>query len=108
MTWRSTLLFQWQLQLLGGQTKSAELQIRADHAFCRGVHMPREWAELCLLSFEAAASCRFTTMAAHEAAKDATQKARHKLDKTCVSVACRFPSCLTLCYQTFVLCCAMT
>ena len=97
MTWKSTLLFKWQLELPGGQMKSAELQIRADHAFCRGVHMPREWAELCLLPSEAAGSCRFTAVAAHEAAKDATQKARHKLDKTCVSVACWSPSYLALC-----------
>ena len=108
MTWRSTLLFQWQLQLLGGQMKSAELQIRADNAFCRGVHMPCEWAELSLLPSQAAGSCRFTTIAAHQAAKDATQKARNKLGETCTSVDCECPFIFYSLLLHVVVCCVTT
>ena len=89
ITQASRLLFKWRLELSDGQVKENELPIRADHAFERGVHMPKDWKQLCVLPFEAAASHPFTVTAAREAAKSATCEAKRKLDKVCTSVLCR-------------------
>lgn len=85
----SQLLFAWHLELPDGQVKVAELKVQANNAFDRGVHLPSGWAELCAALPEVATSQRFTISAAREAAKGATDRAKHKLDSACTSVLCR-------------------
>ena len=90
----SQLLFKWHLELSGEQTKTAERHIRADNAFAigRGVQLPGEWLELCAPLPAAATAGRFTAMAAHEAAKDASTGASLKLGDVCTAVDCRSAS----------------
>ena len=91
MSQASQLLFKWHLELSGEQTKTAERHIRADNAFAidRGVQLPSEWLELCAPLPAAAMAGRFTAMAAHEAAKDASTGASLKLGDVCTAVDCR-------------------
>ena len=91
ITQASMLLFEWRLEHVDGQVKVDKLQIRADNAFDRGIHLPRDWAELCAPLPEVATCQRFTITAAREAAKDATQQAKRKLEDACSSVLCRCP-----------------
>ena len=97
ITARSQLLFKWRLELADEQVKSVDLQIRADNAFDRGIHVPASFAEISRPSSEASQSSRFTPTAAREAAKDATHKARHGLGVACRSVECRPPSPTSIC-----------
>ena len=89
ITKTSNLLFKWRLELPGGQTKTVERQIRADHAFDRGVPVPSEWVEQ--RSPPSVVPASFTAEAARELAKQETQKAKSDLGDACASVLCRCP-----------------
>ena len=89
ITTLSDLLFKWHLELADEKVKSVDLQIRADHAFDRGVQVPDSWAELLKPSPDAPKGNRFSPTAAREVAKDAAQKARQELGDACRSVLCR-------------------